>query len=153
MTTQPQSTSEINNVVQLRPMIGETQLHNATKTTEIAKEQKREFCDEVLEFVTEQLFVTIRNHGFLSDPQRVNHKDMVMVEQAVQAVLYRNFDLPHPMYEVNEKIITLTDKQGNVIGEGDDDGDPDEEDEYHGPDDDDDPEIIVELEQVENEEQ
>lgn len=100
---------EVSNVVPLPNKFTSDQLYNAQKSIEDAKEAKSEFCEEVLEFTMEQLFSCMKQFGFFVDPSpnRVNEKDVVLLEQAIGSILYRYQGLVHPFHEITEGLITI----------------------------------------------
>lgn len=95
------------NVIQLPNSISDKQLFDAQQTINFLKEQKTEFCDEVLEFAMDQTFNAIKNFGFMHDGRRVNTKDIVMLEQSIGSILYRYYGLEHPLHSVVEDMISI----------------------------------------------
>jgi hypothetical protein len=79
------------------------------------KDVKSYYNAEALEFVMEVTMQTINNCGYLSDGRRVNTKDLMLLELAIESILHRYQGLDHPLHETVEGLIQ--------IQEADDDSD------------------------------
>lgn len=91
--------------------ITDQQFHNLDQQRERITRNKQEFCDEVLDYSMEHLLNCISSFGFFMDESRIETKDLVMLEQAIQALLYRYYNLEHQMHDVTEQIIDLEVKE------------------------------------------
>lgn len=70
------------------------------------QQRKQEYCDEVSDFAMEHLIHCIKGFGFLADGSRVNGKDLVLVELAIESILYRYYGIEHPLHETVEQLIS-----------------------------------------------
>ncbi len=99
------------NVVQLPTYASEKQLFDAQSSIKFAKDVKAEFCREAGEFAFEQLFANFKAFGFFQDGNsRVNVKDILLVEQAIESILFRYYGLDHQMHGVVEGMFFVTDE-------------------------------------------
>lgn len=113
----PKQETPVNNVVSLPTPLSESQIYNAQRCVEEAKEIKREFCDESLEFVMEHSLNCMKQFGFLMDGRRVQTQDVVMLEQAIGALMYRYYGLEHPLHEVNDNVIKIAGEEDEEISD------------------------------------
>lgn len=96
------------NVIQLPTSLTEKQLYDAESSIKIAQETKQEFCGEVLEFSMEQLFNCFRSFGvFSGDSARMNRKDIVLLEQSMESILFRYYGIPHRLHEIVDDMIQV----------------------------------------------
>jgi hypothetical protein len=51
-----------------------------------------------------------KNFGYLTDGRRVNTKDMVLLEMAIEGVMYRYYGMDHPIHPIAENAITIEDE-------------------------------------------
>jgi len=105
--TQEKSEDTKSNVVQLRNAITDTQAYNALQSIEYLKDTKREFCDEVLEFTLEHMFNCLNSAGFFTHNRKVDAREIVLIEQALQCMLYKYYGLDHPFDGMAADIIKL----------------------------------------------
>ena len=112
-TTAIEKQETTNNVVQLRNAVSDTQVYNALQSIEQVKEVKREYCDEVLEFSVEHLFNCIEGFGFFSNSKRIDPKEIILLENIIQAMLYRYYGLEHPFQNLASEVITMADEDMN----------------------------------------
>lgn len=80
-------------------------------TMEEAQEQVNEvrklYCDEVGTDALDAALTVFANYGIQVKPNGTAIKDLVFLEEAVKAVLYRNKNIPHPFHDMIEKSIVL----------------------------------------------
>jgi hypothetical protein len=102
----------IANVVALRTKrLSKRKLDHIEESIEQVKQTKRDYCDEILEFSMEQLVSCLHSFGTFQDSSRVTQKDMILLEQSLQSVLYRYNGLVHPLHTVVEDLIHPVDEQ------------------------------------------
>lgn len=70
---------------------------------------KREFCEEILEFVMEQLISNLQAFGTFQDSSKIKQKDVILLEQSVQSLIYRYHGLPHPLHSLVESFVNADD--------------------------------------------
>lgn len=84
---------------------------NFPSTNEEAQEQvnevRRNYCDEVGTDALDATLTVFMNYGIQVRPNGTAIKDLVFLEEAIKAVLYRNKNIPHPFHEMIEKAIVL----------------------------------------------
>lgn len=112
MNTITQETTETSddNVIHLNPNLTRQKLKNIENSIETIKETKREYCDEALEYIMDHLFNMTASLGFLTDNRRVNSKELILIEQLVQSMLYRYHGLEHEFDELANNVITIEDE-------------------------------------------
>lgn len=98
---------QTNNVFQFSADISPKRLYDAQTSINQAKQTKEDFCDEVLDFVMEHTFSSMKSFGFFADSSRINHKDIVLLEQAIGAILYRYYNLDHEFHPITEDLISI----------------------------------------------
>lgn len=119
MNTITQETTETpdDNVIHLNPNLTRQKLKNIENSIETIKETKREYCDEALEYIMDHLFNMTASLGFLTDNRRVNSKELILIEQLVQSMLYRYHGLEHEFDELANNVITIEDEDDEEIEE------------------------------------
>lgn len=107
---------EDSNVVSLPNYASEKRSFDAQSSIKFAKEVKAEFCLEAADFAFEQLFTNLKSFGFFQDTHggRVEPKDILLIEQAIQAVLFRYYGLEHAMHGVTEEIFDVTEDEEEI---------------------------------------
>lgn len=106
------------NIIQL-PNPNEKFLQDSQQLRLLAKHAKEEHCQEVLEFVVEQLLANLRSFGVFADPDRIYYKDFGLVEQSIAGLLYRYYGLEHPAHDVAEQVISVESEQEEETEEND----------------------------------
>lgn len=95
------------NVVPLRTSINATDLSNAINAIENAKQIKMDIADDQVEMIMDQITGLMTTYGIVHDNGRVNPLDLVMLESAIAAVLYRYNNLEHPLHEITDSIYSI----------------------------------------------
>lgn len=120
MNTIPQENSEqSDNVIHLSPSLTKQKIKNIEKSINQIKETKREYCDEACEYIVDHLFNLTSSLGFLTDNQRVNGKELVLIEALIQSMLYRYYGLDHEFSELANSVIRVIDEDGDPVFEED----------------------------------
>ncbi|QIG70657.1 hypothetical protein EVB91_101 [Rhizobium phage RHph_I1_18] len=84
-------------------------------TIEEAVEGKKLFVGDVVEFLMEQLETHLINNGIGLTSNRNDPRDIIMIQQVLEAACYRHYGIAHPMHEVISQAISFTDEEGNEI--------------------------------------
>lgn len=99
-----------NNVVQLRNDLSETDIINAEKAIELAKQIRIDLAEDITELAMENFMGLLIPYGILVDNNRVDNRDFIMIEQAIQAALYRFYGMEHPLHEVSEEVFSYSEE-------------------------------------------
>lgn len=99
-----QKVATINNVVPLHKGLDETSLSNIEESIEKAKQVRTELSDDLTELTMEQLMSWLTSYGVLANLNKTDHRDLIMIENAIQAAIYRYHGLVHPLHEVTEEV-------------------------------------------------
>lgn len=98
------------NVIQFRSANPSQMFLNRQDAKDVVAEVKTEFCDDIAEFTMDQVNQIMQQFGAMVDPKRINVKDMMLIESAIQGALYRYYGLTHPIHDVVEDIQELEDE-------------------------------------------
>ena len=79
----------------------------AEEAQDLITEVRKTYCDEVGTDALDAALTVFANYGIQVRPSGTAIKDLVFLEEAVKAVLYRNKNIPHPFHEMIEKSIVL----------------------------------------------
>lgn len=79
-------------------------VHDINESIETAKQMRIDLCEDITEMFMEQFVSMCSTYGIFSDPNRFDHRDLIMVENAIQGSLYRHYGLEHPIHEVTEDV-------------------------------------------------
>ena len=104
-------------VIQIPTRLNDSQIGLIEGSINRAREVKREYCDEVHEFITENLWSSLAQFGF--DLNRLDPKSMIAVEQFLQAVLYGHYRIDHQFLNIAEQLINVNDGEEEPSGTGD----------------------------------
>lgn len=99
-----------NNVIQLNRISGQ-RLLNAEQTIEAAKNLRIDLVDDVTEIVIENIKSIYFSTGII-DNERLDGRDLMMIEQSIQASLYRYYGLEHPLHEIIETTFDISESDG-----------------------------------------
>ena len=80
-------------------------------------EVRRTYCDEVGTDALDAALTVFANYGVQVRPNGTAIKDLVFLEEAIKAILYRNKNVPHPFHEMIEKSIVLPEETEAKIEE------------------------------------
>ena len=117
MSSNSHSTTQTN-VVALRPKkLSKAKMVHIEESIEQAREVKRDFCEEVVEFVMEQLISNLQAFGTFQDASKVKQKDVILLEQSIQSLVYRYQGIPHPLHNVIETLIQSTEDEEGELDE------------------------------------
>lgn len=98
---------EPSNVVQLRPNLDASSIRNAEEAINLARQVRTELAEDIADLSMEQLTGMLTSYGIFVDSGKVNVKDMIMIENAIAAALYRYYGLEHPLHEVTEEVFSF----------------------------------------------
>lgn len=76
---------------------------------------RQEYCDEVTSDVTEAIFSVLHSYGFILKSDNDHIKDVVFLEEAVKAMIYRYKKLGHPLHEIINNTVNLPDEADDEI--------------------------------------
>lgn len=94
--------SDETKVVKLHKDLSNERVSDIAESINIAKQMKIDTCEDITELCMEQFLSMCTTYGIFMDPNRFDHRDLMMVENAITASLYRHYGLKHPMHEVTE---------------------------------------------------
>ena len=69
---------------------------------------RRDYCDEVCADVMEAAFSVLASYGLTVKPNEENVRQIVLVEEAIKAMVYSTKNLHHSFQDLAETLITLT---------------------------------------------
>lgn len=98
-----------NNVVQLRKSFDDVPLQTIEDSIDEAKRVREELSHDMMEMAMEQVMGFFTSYGVLKDMSRVDGRDLIMLENSIQAVLHRYYGLEHPLHEVTEEVFDFSD--------------------------------------------
>jgi len=99
------------NVIQLPTRITDIEFANIENSRNLIIEKKKEYCDEVLEYSLEHFFNCLDGFGIKFDNNRMNAKQLVMLEEICQAILYQYYGIEHPFQNIAEELISVVDDE------------------------------------------
>jgi hypothetical protein len=70
---------------------------------------RTEYAEEAAEEAFEAVLMIARNYGFLTRQDKFNVKDMVAMSDTIFSSLLRYADVHHPMQDVIDQVIEITD--------------------------------------------
>lgn len=96
---------EKSNVINLPTFINPTREYNARACIEFAKDTHAGFCDDVTDFAMESVIATLQNFGVFQDAGRQDENDFKLVEQAINSMLYRYYNIEHPLHNMVDTLL------------------------------------------------
>ena len=100
-----------NNVIGLNKALDESHLHNVEEAIKTAIQIKTDLSDDIAEMTIENVVAFLTSYGVLNDHRRVDTRDMIMLEKAIQAALYRYYGIEHPLHEVTDEVFQFEDSE------------------------------------------
>lgn len=100
-----------NNVVSLNKTLDEPHLHNVEDAIQTAIQIKTDLSNDIAELTMENIVAFLTSYGVLNDHSRVDTRDMIMLENAIQASLYRYYGIDHPLHEVTDDVFQFEDEE------------------------------------------
>lgn len=119
--TQEDSNTKGSNIVHLNRNLTFENLQNIESAIDQIKQTKKEYCDESLDYIVEHLFNLISSLGFFADNNRINPKELILIEQLIQSALYRYYGLEHEFNALADNVITI-EEEGDDVGIVEDEG-------------------------------
>ena len=110
--------AHINNVVNLNKTLDEPSLNNIEESIEHAKMVRTELSDDLTELSMEQLMSWMTSYGVFNNMSKTDGRDLIMIENAIQAAIYRYHGLTHPLHEVTEEVFDFSDMDDEEEGDG-----------------------------------
>jgi hypothetical protein len=80
-------------------------------------EVRQNYCDEISNDAMDAALSVIVNYGVYIKPVGSAVKDLVFLEEALKAILYRNKNLVHPFHDMIEKAIVMPDEERERLEE------------------------------------
>lgn len=102
----------VSNVIHLPRHRDDAHLLNSEETKKMTQQVRMEFCEEITEMAFEQVMAVIHSYGSFSDPSRIKGEDCYMITEAIQAALFRYYNIPHPFHEISDNINVTDDEEG-----------------------------------------
>lgn len=99
--------SEVNpktNIFQIRKNSEDVPLQTIEDSITEAKRVREELAQDLTEVTMEQAMGFLTGYGILREMHKVDGRDLIMLENAIQAILYRYYGLEHPLHEVTEEV-------------------------------------------------
>jgi hypothetical protein len=91
------------------------------ESLEHVEEIRKHYCDEISSDVFDAALTVINNYGLSVRANDIFIKDAVFLEEAIKAFVYRFKRIHHPMHEIIEQTITISDELKQEIQETIDD--------------------------------
>lgn len=83
---------------------------NEEESLQHVMEVRQRFCDEISNDSVDAAMSVLLAYGIVIKPVGPALKDLVFLEEAVKAILYRNKNIDHPFHDMIEKSIVLPDE-------------------------------------------
>lgn len=90
---------------------------NEEDSTNHIESVRREYCDEITSDVSEAIFSVLHSYGFILKSEDDHIKDIIFLEEATKALLYRYKKLHHPLHEIIENTVSLPNDDNKIIKE------------------------------------
>lgn len=90
------------NVVSLNRNIEPTILANIEQSMETAKQIRENLVEDTKEIMMEQFVGSLAIFGVFIE--KVNYKDLIMIENAFASMLSRYYGIDHPLHEVTDEV-------------------------------------------------
>jgi formiminotetrahydrofolate cyclodeaminase len=74
------------------------------------EEVRKLFCDEIADDVFQAVFAIISNYGMVPRSTPEFMRDAFFFEEVLQAMLYRMKNIEHPMHELIDKTVTISEE-------------------------------------------
>lgn len=95
-------------------------IENIEATIESAQQQKRLFVTEVTDFAMDQLVAIFQSFGIFLDSPKIDTRDMVLLEQVLEGIGLRYYRIHHPVHDLIESSIQLSEDAEEVEAIADD---------------------------------
>ena len=99
----------IDNVIQFPSKNSESFPSTVEESQEALVSVRMEFCDEVVSDTLDAVTAVLASYGFSLSNDVQTIKDVVFIEEALKAFTYRYKKLPHPLHDLIEQTITVSD--------------------------------------------
>ena len=76
---------------------------------------RKNYCDEVSSDVFDAALSVVNNYGLRIKSDDIFIKDAVFLEEAIKAFVYRFKRIEHPMHDIIDNIITISDEMEQEI--------------------------------------
>ena len=76
---------------------------------------RKNYCDEVSSDVFDAALSVVNNYGLRIKSDDIFIKDAVFLEEAIKAFVYRFKRVEHPMHDIIDNIITISDEMEQEI--------------------------------------
>lgn len=100
-----------NNVVSLHKNLDQPSIKNIEDAIETAKQIKTDISDDLTDVVMENAMGMLTTYGIIADNNRVDTRDIIMLETAIQSMIYRYYGIEHPLHEVTEEVIKIEEEE------------------------------------------
>jgi uncharacterized protein YllA (UPF0747 family) len=87
------------------------------ESLEHVEEVRKQYCEEISSDVFDAALTVINNYGLTVKANEIFIKDAVFLEEAIKAFVYRFKRLHHPLHEIIEQTITISDELQSEIHE------------------------------------
>ena len=92
---------------------------NLEELKAVAFQQKQETVAFLVEEIMEDLFMSLMSVGINVGNDNMI-KDVVLVEEAISSLLLKSANLPHPLQEAAEKLISVVDDEPKEVKDNED---------------------------------
>ena len=83
---------------------------NQEESIDHIRSVRQEYCDEVVGDITEAIFSVLHSYGFILKSDHHHVKDIIFMEEATKAMVYRYKKLDHSLHDLIETSVTLPDE-------------------------------------------
>lgn len=99
------------NIIPFSKQPAPQQLQNAIQSQEDIINVKTEISNDISEMVMENVMGMLTSYGALRNPEKVNTFDLMMLENSIQALLYRYYRIEHPLHEVTDDLFEIEEEE------------------------------------------
>ena len=71
---------------------------------------RQQYCDEVVSDTIDAIISVLNSYGFVARTDAESIKDIVFLEETLKALTYRYKKLAHPLHDIIEQSITLSEE-------------------------------------------
>lgn len=71
---------------------------------------RQQYCDEVVSDTIDAIISVLNSYGFVARTDADSIKDIVFLEETLKALTYRYKKLDHPLHDIIDQSITLSDE-------------------------------------------
>lgn len=95
------------NIIPFSKTMDQQHLFNADKAREETASFKEEISNDIAEMAMENIIGMLTTYGALRNPDKIHTMDLMMLENSIQALLYRYYQINHPLHEVTDDLFEI----------------------------------------------